>query len=773
VTVAAGSDATAGLSTDAADYLLEYKSATLQNGDCGAYDDWTDSAVTETYDATSYDFTSTIGNCYQFRYTVEDAAGNSITYTSDDTTIVDTATPDIVAVDAGASDSDRISLISATWFKYTDTGSDDVISFTWTDPGSASDDTFYYELNSTATATIDGTESSVTTNYVNEISISEGTSYFHVRPRNGSLTWGIERIFTVQYDKVDPTVSTPTDEGAISVDQILPFSWTAASDAVSGIASLTVCIDDDKTGDCAKEVSLATNATGYSWIANPTPTWGATYYAKLTAVDSAGNSTISSWSDGVTPDGDAPTVVADKSSSDWYLTNQTVTLSASDAESGLSEARYIWDTNSRAADCTSGGTVFTDATEISFSTEGIHILYLCALDSAENVATWNGTYKLDKADPTVETDTLISPNGSEIWTGGSSATYDITWTAADFTDAASDLTATPITIDYSIDSGSSWTEIATGEANDGTYTWTTPDISDSEVQVRVTATDNAGNTASDASDADFRLSAYDNWVALYISEGNNQSGGIDATLTTDLKIRVGNGASSGEIYAGADAVTVTFTIASTPIEPTAVGQSLADGSFGTTFGGTSTAKTVTTDANGYASVVTTLGDRAGDYTVVGSFTGVETVEASRTFTATEREAFKFTISNPILSMDVDPMVNSTGSSSTTLFVTSNAASYQINIDPTAWPTYEEETIQNWSGGFGFGWDNNGAGTSGGTSTASAFDGLDTPTDAYVCSGDTCQGTVEFTLDFHTAVDYSYEAGTYENTLTVEGANISF
>ena len=244
-------------------------------------------------------------------------------------------------------------------------------------------------------------------------------------------------------------------------------------------------------------------------------------------------------------------------------------------------------------------------------------------------------------------------------------------------------------------------------------------------------------------------------------------------MTTDLKIRVGNGASSGEIYAGADAVTVTFTIASTPIEPTAVGQSLADGSFGTTFGGTSTAKTVTTDANGYASVVTTLGDRAGDYTVVGSFTGVETVEASRTFTATEREAFKFTISNPILSMDVDPMVNSTGSSSTTLFVTSNAASYQINIDPTAWPTYEEETIQNWSGGFGFGWDNNGAGTSGGTSTASAFDGLDTPTDAYVCSGDTCQGTVEFTLDFHTAVDYSYEAGTYENTLTVEGANISF
>ncbi|NCS97454.1 MAG: hypothetical protein GW762_02610, partial [Candidatus Pacebacteria bacterium] len=42
---------------------------------------------------------------------------------------IDTTTPNIVAVDAGASSVDRTSLTSATWFTYPNTGSDDAISF--------------------------------------------------------------------------------------------------------------------------------------------------------------------------------------------------------------------------------------------------------------------------------------------------------------------------------------------------------------------------------------------------------------------------------------------------------------------------------------------------------------------------------------------------------------------------------------------------------------------------------------------------------------------
>jgi hypothetical protein len=972
VTVSPGTDATSGLSTVAADYLLEQRNATLAADTCGTYGSWTNASVTEAYDATSYDFTSTSGKCYQFRYTVTDNAGLTTTYTSDDTTKVDTTTPDIVAADAGASSADRVSLTSGTWIVGADVGGDDKVSFSWTDPSSASDDTFYYELNATATATVTGNETTASTPYIDSITLTEGTAYFHVRPRNGASTWGTERIFIVKYDETAPATGSVAHTEGYENDLVIAVTVNRGSDATSGMSATT--------GDYLLEFRSATLTLGVcatygNWNnANVTETTTGTdynftsasgncYQLRYSVKDIAGNQAIYTSDDTTKVDTVVPNVVAidaGASSADrvsltsgtWFKASDVgdddiASYSWTDPSSASEDSFYRdyvdaglvswwqfdneWNDSANSNNGTAaGGVTFTsDSTgkivnaasfdgdddyvtldenvavtaaafwfnptavtsdTILFGSAGSHALQV---NSSGNWQIWDGsahafsqgpalgswhhyafTYdgtnyelykdgayqaevasdqitigmigrasagatidglidevkiwnralsaadvaaeyaqrvtiatpyfdtqtlregdgefhvrpisgagnwgiertfdaKYDETNPTVQTDTVTSPNGGEIWTGGDGATYDITWTSADFTDATAGLTATPITIDYSVDSGSNWTQIATGEVNDGTYTWTTPDLTDEEVQVRITAVDQAGNSANDTSDADFRLSAYDNWIALHISEGNNQFGDIDATLPTNFKTRVGNGADSGETYAGADVVTVTFTIATAPASPTAVGQSLANGTFGTTFGGTSTAKTVTTDASGYTSVVTTLGDRAGDYTVIGSFTNVETAEADRTFTATEREVFKFTISDPILEIDVNPLTNAAASDSTTLSVTTNAASYQINVDPNAWPTYDEENINNWSGGLGFGWDNNGAGTSGGTSTTSAFDGLDTPTDAYVCSGDTCQGLKEFTLDFHTAVDFSYEAGTYENIMTVEGANISF
>jgi hypothetical protein len=542
-----------------ASYTLYYKSATLTTS-CGTYTGWI-SLDTQT---SPYSHSLITAKCYKYKVSATNSV--DLTNSKDDATEitkVDTATPDIVAIDSGASNADRVSLTSETFFKASSIGSDDKVSFSWTDPSSLSDDTFYYELNTTATATITGDESTVATNYIDNITITEGTSYFHVRPKTGASNWGTERIFILKYDKTAPNI---------------------------------------------------------------------------------------------------------------------------------------------------------------------------------------------------ETDTLTSPNGSEIWTGGDSATYEITWTTTDITDT--NLADNPITLEYSLDSGTGWTSIATGEANDGTYTWTTLDASDSEMRIRITATDQAGNTSNDSSDSDFRLSAHDNWIALHITAGNNQSAGISASLSTALQARVGNGATSGETFAGAGDITVSFALGSVPSSPTAVGQSLSTASDDT-------------DADGYASTIITLGDRAGDYTVIANFSGTETSLADRTFTTTEREVFKFTISDSDLDIDVDPITNTSATQSTTLTVTTNAASYQININPNQWPTYEAESIPNWTGSEGIAWDNNNAGTSGGVSAATAFTGLDTATDAYICSGDTCQGANEFTLDFHATIDADYEAGVYQNVLTVEGGSINF
>jgi len=67
-------------------------------------------------------------------------------WTSMGSVILDTATPDIVAIDAGPSSADRTSFASDTIFNHLETGADGQVSFSWTDPASTSDDEFYYSL---------------------------------------------------------------------------------------------------------------------------------------------------------------------------------------------------------------------------------------------------------------------------------------------------------------------------------------------------------------------------------------------------------------------------------------------------------------------------------------------------------------------------------------------------------------------------------------------------------------------------------------------------
>ncbi|MDY0297780.1 MAG: C25 family cysteine peptidase [Acidobacteriota bacterium] len=71
------------------------------------------------------------------------------------------------------------------------------------------------------------------------------------------------------------------------------------------------------------------------------------------------------------------------------------------------------------------------------------------------------------ADPTI---TVTAPNGGETWMIGSN--YPITW----------DTTGTVGNVDiyYSLNSGVTWTSIATGTANDGTHSWTVPSVTPSD-----------------------------------------------------------------------------------------------------------------------------------------------------------------------------------------------------------------------------------------------------------------------------------------------------
>jgi hypothetical protein len=101
----------------------------------------------------------------------------------------------------------------------------------------------------------------------------------------------------------------------------------------------------------------------------------------------------------------------------------------------------------------------------------------------------------DLEDPVV---TVIAPNGGEHCDYGSS--YDIQWTATDNVGVVS------VTILLSTDSGLTFPDtVATGEANDGSYTWSVPDIDSKTACVKVVATDPSLNEGEDVSDGDFVL----------------------------------------------------------------------------------------------------------------------------------------------------------------------------------------------------------------------------------------------------------------------------
>jgi hypothetical protein len=110
--------------------------------------------------------------------------------------------------------------------------------------------------------------------------------------------------------------------------------------------------------------------------------------------------------------------------------------------------------------------------------------------------------------PSSETITVTSPNGREVLDIGS--THEITWTTTGTIDK--------ILIEYSTNSGASWTLIVSGTENDGCYNWTVPDTPSDNCLVRIKENDDDGEP-SDVSDAEFSI-VLPSYAAITITSPN-------------------------------------------------------------------------------------------------------------------------------------------------------------------------------------------------------------------------------------------------------------
>jgi hypothetical protein len=72
--------------------------------------------------------------------------------------------------------------------------------------------------------------------------------------------------------------------------------------------------------------------------------------------------------------------------------------------------------------------------------------------------------------------------------------------------------STPVNLEYSLNGGSSWSNIATGIANDGHHLWTVPENQNIErALIRITATALDGSTVQDTSDGTFSIDPPEFW----------------------------------------------------------------------------------------------------------------------------------------------------------------------------------------------------------------------------------------------------------------------
>lgn len=107
---------------------------------------------------------------------------------------------------------------------------------------------------------------------------------------------------------------------------------------------------------------------------------------------------------------------------------------------------------------------------------------------------------------------VTEPNGGEQWAGGS---YQyIYWTSAGL--------SSYVNIDYSINAGSTWTNIVSGTSNGGSYYWSVPNTPSVNCLVRIT--DYYTSTLTDSSDSLFAITSSNPTVTLTSPVGGDQWG---------------------------------------------------------------------------------------------------------------------------------------------------------------------------------------------------------------------------------------------------------
>ena len=286
------------------------------------------------------------------------------------------------------------------------------------------------------------------------------------------------------------------------------ITWTAASDTNLGPNPISIFLSTDGGATFPLLVASGLADSGaYPWSVPASDT--ATARIRIVATDLAGNSAADASNADFAIDAVDPVVAVTAPNGGDFLTGggssilqwTTTEIHASTVAILLStDGGTSFPTTIASGVADTGSYTWNPVAALDTATARIRVVATDAVGNSGQDDS-DADFTIDSTPPTAAASTLTSPNGGEVVAGNSSTA--ITWNPADFTDA--NLGATPILLEYSTDGGSTWQLIAANLSNSGSYAWTPPGGTYSNVLLRITATDLSGNTASDVSDADFKI----------------------------------------------------------------------------------------------------------------------------------------------------------------------------------------------------------------------------------------------------------------------------
>ena len=542
--------------TDAGSGLASYTLKRYDQASCGGTS--TDTAGIGA-GVSSQSFTGVEGTTYSFEVVAIDDAGNSTTSACSSDVMIDLTDP-AVATDlitpadaAGAVDAafdDDLSIF-VDWVAGTDAGS-----------GVAS-----YTLKIFQQSSCGGSA-------LSDITGLTGTSYNYTAPSDGTYSFQLVTIDNagrqsaasacstdILIDSENPTAATdlitPADAsgaGDAAFDDDLSFyiSWTAGTDAGSGVASYTLKIfQQSACGGSA--LSDITGLTGTSY--NYTAPSEATYSFQLVTFDNSGRqSPVSACSTDITIDQTNPVAatglktpvdVASGADADYDTTNTEIFfawVAATDAGSGL--ASYTLKRYDQAS-CggTSSDTAGIGAGVSSQSFTGVegttYSFEVVAIDNAGNSAT-----SACSSDVMIDLTSPVAASGLKTpvdVASGADADYDTTnteiffaWTAA--TDAGSGLASYTLKRYDQASCGGTSTDTAGIGAAVSSQSFT--GVDGTAYSFEVVAIDDAGNSTTSACSSDVMIDLTDPAVATDLITPADASGAGDAAFDDDLSFYI-------------------------------------------------------------------------------------------------------------------------------------------------------------------------------------------------------------------------------------------